>query len=88
MLADSYSTLGEAELALQGVERAGALIEHYGTQLIRGAYLYQKGMALAGRGEAELAASHWQQAIVESRRLGLSRYAQRAEVLLNADAAS
>lgn len=85
LLADSYSTLGQPDLAQPCVERAGSLIEHYGTQLIRGAYLYQKGAALAASGLHDQATASWQHAIVESRRLGLSLHARRAEARLNTD---
>ena len=85
LMADSHSALSQPRAALECIERAGALIEHYGTQLIRGAYLYQKGMAQATAGEPDLAAASWRHAIVESRRLGLSLYARRAEARLNAD---
>ncbi|NYT85123.1 AAA family ATPase [Pollutimonas harenae] len=84
LLADSRSSLGQTELALESIERAGSLIEHYGTHLIRGAYLCQRGTALAATGQSNGAISCWQQGIVESRRLGLSVYARRAEIQLNA----
>lgn len=84
LLADSRNSLGQADQALESVERAGTLIERYGTQLIRGAYLCQRGMALAATGRSNCAISCWQHAIVESRRLGLSLYARRAEVHLSA----
>lgn len=84
LLADSRNSLGQTELALECIERAGDLIEHYGTHLIRGAYLCQRGTALAVTGRSDGAISCWQQAIVESRRLGLSVYARRAEIQLKA----
>ncbi|MFT0547408.1 AAA family ATPase [Allopusillimonas ginsengisoli] len=84
LLADSRNSLGQGDHALEAVERAGVLIEHYGTQVIRGAYLYQKGIALAATGQPNRAVSCWQHAVTESRRLGLSFYAKRAEMRLNA----
>ncbi|MDN5844055.1 MAG: hypothetical protein L0H54_11500, partial [Alcaligenaceae bacterium] len=73
----------QADHALDSVERAGALIDNYGTQLVRGAYLCLSGDAMAGRDQPGRAVAYWQQAIVESRRLGLSLYARRAEERIN-----
>lgn len=83
LMADSLAALGESDPAMECVEQAGTLIEHFGTQLIRGAYLYQKGAAQAQAGRPDLAAASWQYAIVESRRLGFSLHARRAEAKLN-----
>lgn len=84
LLADSLTYLGQPAQALEAVGRAGVLIERYGTQCFRGAYLCLNGDGLAGEGQPGLAKSSWQQAMVESRRLGLSLYARRAELRLNA----
>src|SRR3546814_8492270 len=68
LLADCQNFLGQSDQALESVERAGTLIESYGTQLVRGAYLCLSGDALAGSDQRGRAIACWQQAIVESRR--------------------
>lgn len=88
LLADCLNSLGQPDLALEAIERGGALIEAYGTQLVRGAHLCLTGDALAVGEQPDRAIHFWQQAVVESRRLGLSLYARRAEIRLSTPAGS
>lgn len=83
LMADGLNMLSDPDSALECIDRAASLIEHYGTQLIRGAYLYQKGSAQALAGRPDLAMASWQNAIVESRRQGFSLHARRAEARLS-----
>jgi len=79
LLAQAHLAWGQAEPAMLALERAGGLIENFGTEFVRGEYLCLLGDAWDQRGDGARAVACWRLAVTESRRLGLLLSARRAE---------
>ncbi|MNR33658.1 hypothetical protein D3C85_1513460 [compost metagenome] len=79
MLAQAHLAWNQMDAATAAVERAGGLIEKFGTESLRGEYLRLLGDTWEKRGDGARAVACWRQALTESRRLGLSMSARKAE---------
>jgi DNA-binding SARP family transcriptional activator len=79
LLAQAYLVQGNPGAAMAALERAGALMDVFGTEYLRGEYLCLLGDAWDRRGDGARSVACWRQAITESRRLGLSLSARKAE---------
>jgi tetratricopeptide (TPR) repeat protein len=79
LLAQALLAWNQADAAMAAAERAGVLMERFGTESLRGEYLRVLGDAWEQRGDGARAVACWRQALTESRRLGLSLSARRAE---------
>jgi DNA-binding SARP family transcriptional activator/tetratricopeptide (TPR) repeat protein len=79
LLAQAHLSLDNPGAAVAALERAGVLIEAFGTEFLRGEYLCLLGDAWDRRGDGARAVACWRQAVTESRRLGLSLSARKSE---------
>lgn len=79
MLAQAHLAWNQVDAATAAIERAGKLMEKFGTESLRGEYLRLLGDTWEKRGDGARAVACWRQALTESRRLGLSLSARKAE---------
>ncbi|HTK00161.1 MAG TPA: AAA family ATPase [Bordetella sp.] len=79
LLAQAHLTVGNTGAAMAALERAGALLDAFGTEFLRGEYLCLLGDMWDRRGDGGRAVACWRQAVTESRRLGLLLSARKAE---------
>ncbi|MBV7486036.1 AAA family ATPase [Bordetella sp. BOR01] len=81
-LASAHLEHDEPERASGAVQRAAEVMERFGSQFMRGDYLFLLGNVAARQGQYGKAREHWQEAVTESRRLGLTLVARRAQARL------
>ncbi|ANN76553.1 AAA family ATPase [Bordetella flabilis] len=86
LLAQAHLAWDHADAAMGALERAGAIMEMFGTEFLRGEYLCLLGDAWDKQGDGARAVACWRQALTESRRLGLSLSARKAEARVWAEA--
>lgn len=79
LLAQAHLYADDAGAAMAALERAGHLLDVFGTEALRGEYLCMLGDAWDRRGDGARAVACWRQAVAESRRLGLLLSARKAE---------
>ena len=82
-LASACLEHGQADRASGAVHRAAEVMDRFGSQFMRGEYLCLLGNVAERQGQHAQARECWQKAITESRRLGLTLAARRAEARLN-----
>lgn len=84
-LASAYLEHDQTERASCAVRRAEMLMDKFGSHFMRGEYLCLLGNVADRQGQHAKAREHWQTAITESRRLGLTLAARKAEARLNSE---
>ncbi|CAP42786.1 conserved hypothetical protein [Bordetella petrii] len=83
LLAGAYLEQDQPERACSAVRRAAEAMDRFGSLFMRGDYLCLLGNMAARQGQLAKAREHWQTAVAESRRLGLTLAARKAEARLN-----
>lgn len=79
LLAQAHLVCDQVDEAMAAIERAGRAMDVFGTESVRGEYLRLLGDAWDKRGDGTRAIACWRRAVTESRRLGLSLSARKAE---------
>jgi DNA-binding SARP family transcriptional activator len=79
LLAQAHLAWSHTEPAMRALGRAGTIMDTFGTELVRGEYLCLLGDAWDKQEDGARAVACWRQAVTESRRLGLSLSARKAE---------
>jgi DNA-binding SARP family transcriptional activator len=79
LLAQAYLSIDDTGAAMAALQRAGMLLDAFGTESLRGEYLCLLGDAWERSGDGARAVACWRQAVTESRRLGLLLSSRKSE---------